>query len=156
TFNSWALGVLAAGTLTVGCQPTRDPELPESPRSALPITRVVLYQNGVGYFEREGLLEGELLSLQVRPSQINDLLKSLTIVDKSSGRAVSVSLPLERSADQALSELPEQVRNASGLLQLLNVFRGARVEVEGKFGSLTGRVVGLESVPEPSPVKDEP
>ncbi len=148
--------LVAAPCLMLGCQPARGAELPEAPRSALPITKVVLYQNGVGYFEREGLLEGDHLTLQVRPSQINDLLKSLTIVDKSKGRAVSVSLPLEKSADQALSELPEQVRNAGGLLQLLTVFRGARVEVDGKFGSLSGRVVGLESVPQPAPVKDEP
>lgn len=148
--------VVALALNIVACQPGRDAELPESPRSALPITKVVLYQNGVGYFEREGLLEGNQLSLQVRPSQINDLLKSLTIVDKSSGRALSVSLPLEKSADQALSELPEQVRNAGGLLQLLAVFRGARVEVDGKFGTVVGRVVGLEQVPPPVGVKDEP
>lgn len=156
TFCIRAAGFAVALTATaMGCQPTRSAELPEAPRSALPITKVVLYQNGVGYFEREGLLEGDHLTLQVRPSQINDLLKSLTIVDKSNGRAISVSLPLEKSADQALSELPEQVRNAGGLLQLLTVFRGARVEVDGKFGSVLGRVVGLESVPEPAPVKEQ-
>lgn len=138
------------------CQPSRSAELPETPRSALPITRVVLYQNGVGYFEREGLLEGNHLTLQVRPSQINDLLKSLTIVDRSSGRALSVSLPLEKSADQALSELPEQVRHASGLLELLTVFRGARVEVSGGFGTVEGRVVGLENIPDRVPGNDEP
>jgi hypothetical protein len=149
-----ALPLLLA-TLTA-CQPTRSGELPETPRSALPITRVVLYQNGVGYFEREGTLEGDRLTLQVRPSQINDLLKSLTILDRSSGRAVSVSLPLEKSADQALSELPEQVRHASGLLELLTVFRGARVEVSGDFGTAEGRVVGLENIPEREPGDDQP
>ncbi len=138
------------------CQPSRSAELPETPRSALPITRVVLYQNGVGYFEREGTLEGNRLTLQVRPSQINDLLKSLTIVDRSSGRALSVSLPLEKSADQALSELPEQVRHASGLLELLTVFRGARVEVSGGFGTVEGRVIGLENIPDRVPSEDEP
>ena len=121
--------------------------MPETPATSLPITRVVLYQNGVGYFEREGTLEGNVLSLQVRPSQINDLLKSLTLVDKSDGRALSVSLPLEKSADRLLSELPEQVRNAGGLLDLLHVLRGARVEVSGSFGSIDGRVVGLENIP---------
>jgi hypothetical protein len=147
--------VSALTLASLACQPTRDADLPESPRSALPITKVVLYQNGVGYFEREGLLAGDNLTLQVRPSQINDLLKSLTIVDKSDGRAISVSLPLEKSADQALSELPEQVRNAGGLLQLLTVFRGARVEVDGKSGSFLGRVVGLENIPQPPTVKGE-
>lgn len=137
------------------CGRSRPADLPETPHSALPITRVVLYQNGVGYFEREGTLEGNRLTLQVRPSQINDLLKSLTIVDRSSGRALSVSLPLEKSADQALSELPEQVRHASGLLELLTVFRGARVEVSGAFGTAEGRVVGLENIPDRVPSRNE-
>lgn len=145
---------LLLGPWTSACHVNRGSDLPETPRSALPITRVVLYQNGVGYFEREGKLEGNQLTLQVRPSHINDLLKSLTIVDRSSGRAVSVSLPLEKSADQALSELPDQVRHAAGLLDLLTVFRGARVEVSGKFGTVEGRVVGLENIPDRLESKD--
>src|SRR5690606_31449207 len=141
---AWGITVCAALT---SCHPSRSSDMPETPATSLPITRVVLYQNGVGYFEREGTLEGNVLSLQVRPSQINDLLKSLTLVDKSDGRALSVSLPLEKSADRLLSELPEQVRNAGGLLDLLHVLRGARVEVSGSFGSIDGRVVGLENIP---------
>ncbi|MBI2373117.1 MAG: hypothetical protein HYV07_03880 [Deltaproteobacteria bacterium] len=110
----------------------------------LPITRVVLYQNGVGYFERRGRVDGDVLHLRVRPSQINDLLKSLTVVDASEGRAVSISLPLEKSGDRILSELPAQVRNAGGLLDVLRVFRGARIVIHGDQGDAQGRVVGVE------------
>ncbi len=112
----------------------------------LPVTRVVLYQNGIGYFERKGKLKGNMLTLQIRPSQINDLLKSLTVIDRSKGRAMSVSLPLEKTSAQILSELPEQVRGAGGLLDVLRVFRGARVTVEGTQGTARGRVVGVESM----------
>jgi hypothetical protein len=112
----------------------------------LPVTKVVLYQNGIGYFEREGKLEGNILTLQIRPSQINDLLKSLTVIDRSSGRAMSVSLPLEKTSAQILSELPEQVRQAGGLLDVLRVFRGARVRVDGGAGEVAGRVVGVEEM----------
>lgn len=93
-----------------------------TPEAQLPITRVVLYQNGVGYFERNGKLKGNLMTLQIRPSQINDLLKSLTVIDRNDGRAMSVSLPLEKTSAQILSELPEQVRGAGGLLDVLRVF----------------------------------
>ncbi len=117
-----------------------------SSEAQLPITRVVLYQNGIGYFERKGKLEGNMLTLQIRPSQINDLLKSLTVIDRSKGRAMSVSLPLEKTSAQILSELPEQVRGAGGLLDVLRVFRGARVTVSGTEGEATGRVVGVESM----------
>ncbi len=112
----------------------------------IPITRVVLYQNGVGYFERRGKVNGDTLTLQIRPNQINDLLKSLTVIDRSNGRAVSVSLPMEKTGAQVLSELPEQVRNASGLLDVLRVFRGARITVHGGKGDVTGRIVGVENM----------
>ncbi|MBW2732746.1 MAG: hypothetical protein JRH20_10170 [Deltaproteobacteria bacterium] len=110
----------------------------------LPITRVTIFQNGVGYFEREGRIKGDVLTLHCRPSQINDLLKSLTVIDRGSGRAVSISLPLDKNHVRVLSELPRQVRDASGLLDVLRVFRGARVHVEGSRGSISGRVVGVE------------
>ncbi len=112
--------------------------------SELPIRRVVLYQNGVGYFEREGKLRGDELTLHCRPSQVNDLLKSLTVIDRGSGRALSVSLPLEKSGDKTLAELPKQVRAAAGLLDVLRVFRGAQVRLHGPQGSLEGRVLGVE------------
>lgn len=130
----------------VGCHQERV----TSPRARLgksiPVTRVVLYQNGVGYFERKGRVDGDVLTLQIRPSQINDLLKSLTVIDRTKGRAVSVSLPLEKTGAQILAELPAQVRDASGLLDVLSVFRGARVQVSGKKGVIAGRIVGVENM----------
>ena len=76
----------------------------------LPVTRAVLYQNGIGYFERRGKLADDTLHLRVRPDQIRDFLKSLTVVDLGSGRATSIALPIEKSRAKQLSELPEQVR----------------------------------------------
>ncbi len=120
----------------------------ESPsqKPDIPIRRVILYQNGIGYFERSGIVEGDVLTIQSRPDQINDMLKSLTVIDRGKGRAVSVSLPLEKTGAQQLSELPQQVRDAGGLLDVLRVFRGARVEVDGDDGRIQGRVVGVESM----------
>lgn len=135
----------ALGTACIGSSTATGPN-----RSAaqIPIKRVILYQNGVGYFERQGTLDGNVLTLQIRPSQINDLLKSLTVIDKSKGRAVSVSLPLEKTGAQRLSELPEQVRNAGGLLDVLRVFRGAHVRVTSSRGTMSGRIVGVEPIQE--------
>lgn len=116
-----------------------------SQKPDIPVRRVILYQNGVGYFERRGVVDGDVLTIQSRPDQINDMLKSLTVIDRGKGRAVSVSLPLEKTGAQQLSELPEQVRNAGGLLDVLRVFRGARVEVDGDEGRIQGRVVGVEA-----------
>ena len=142
------VAILAAFT---SCGPKQgQTSRPTSRTAEIPITRVILYQNGVGYFERSGKVSGDVLRLQARPSQINDLLKSLTVIDRSDGRAVSVSLPLEKTGSQILSELPAQVRDASGLLDVLRVFRGARVKVSGAHGSVAGRIVGVENMQEGS------
>jgi hypothetical protein len=143
--------------LLLACASTSEPLLPGSPSAEIPIRRVVLYQNGVGYFERRGKLDGNVFALQARPAQINDLLKSLTVIDLSKGRAVSVSLPLEQRGDRVLSELPKQVREAGGILDVLTVFRGARVEVVGRghFGSVTGRIVGVEDLRRKDEHKEE-
>lgn len=135
---AYALGLAACGgTQSVGARYTGE-------SVELPVRRVVLYQNGVGYFERRGKLDGDVLTLQVRPDQVNDILKSLTVLDLNEGRAVSVSLPLEKRGADVLAELPEQVRNAGGLIQVLAAFRGARVRIDGRLGEREGRVVGVE------------
>ncbi len=140
-----ALGLTAAASTSCGGASSQGYSS-KGQAAQLPVTRVVLYQNGIGYFERNGKHKGNILTLQIRPSQINDLLKSLTVIDRSKGRAMSVSLPLEKTSAQILSELPEQVRGAGGLLDVLRVFRGARVTVHGDEGEASGRVVGVESM----------
>ena len=67
---------------------------PTVAEDGLELDTVVLYRNGVGYFERRGKVDGDSLRLRVRKDQVNDLLKSLTVVDKD-GKAVSVSMPLD-------------------------------------------------------------
>ncbi len=120
----------------------------------LPISKVVLYQNGVGYFEKRGKTDNKLVELRVRPDQINDVLKSLSVLDLGGGAASAVSLPVEKSGDRLAAELPPQVRNATGLVGLLAVLRGAEVQVSGKGGNLRGRVVGVELPPRQGGDKD--
>ena len=137
------LAFLAALSLpTIACGGNR---AAMQPVAELPVTKVVLYQNGVGYFERRGTISGKELELRVRPDQINDVLKSLTVLDLSGSVASSVSLPVERSGDDAAMQLPAEVRSARGMHGLLAVLRGAQVEVDGRDGKLLGRVVGVEA-----------
>jgi len=114
-----------------------------APSSDLKVTRVVLYQNGVGYFERTGELDKDAVTINVRHDQINDILKSLAVIDLSEGRAINVSLPVEKGAAERLAALPPQVKHASGLLDVLKVFRGATVTAHG-WSRVTGRVLGVE------------
>ena len=96
----------------------------------LPIKRVVLYKNGVGYFEHTARIHGtQDLSIDFTTAQLNDVLKSLTAVDLGDGSVSSVRYNSIAPLDERLRSLRlpfgEQVTQAEYLAAL----RGARVEV---------------------------
>lgn len=73
--------------------------------------KVIVYRNGVAYFERSAHFEGDSLTLNVPSSRVDDFLKSLTVVDATSGSAMPVSLPAaDRSGEMV--ELKIQVPTA--------------------------------------------
>jgi hypothetical protein len=120
--------------------------------SPLRLTRVVLYRNGVGYFERAGEVDGDVLTIKVRKDQVNDLLKSLTVVERDSGRAVSVSMPLDPTtwANAAIATLQPGRGN---LAQVLDDLRGTNVSLSTTEGAVSGRIVMVEPlVDSPEPV----
>ena len=55
--------------------------------------RVVVYRNGVAYYERRAHVEGDTLSLSVPADKIDDFLKSLTVADAKTGQPLPVSFP---------------------------------------------------------------
>jgi len=131
----------------VGCHGEEDGSLPRrTVQSDLPITKVVLYQNGVGYIERAGKLKGSTLNLRIRHDQVKDILKTLTVVDRSGGHAVSIALPVEKRRLEAMEDLPPQVRTSGGILTIAQAFRGASCKVETKRGTFVGRLVGVENL----------
>jgi Domain of unknown function (DUF4139) len=143
--------LLAALTVAPACTQSGRLDFPTT-ESPLGLERVVLYRNGVGYFERSGEVDGDVLRLRVRKDQVNDLLKSLTIVDQSSGRAVSVSMPLDPDtwARAALTTLGP---GRGSLAEVLDLLRGTHVELDTVLGKLEGRVVIVEQIheePDPS------
>ncbi|PRP92874.1 hypothetical protein ENSA5_46390 [Enhygromyxa salina] len=117
----------------------------------LELDTVVLYRNGIGYFERRGKVNDEVLRLKVRKDQVNDLLKSLTVVDRD-GKAVSVSMPLDPSA-WANAAMATLAPGRGSLAQVLDSIRGTSITVRTHGGRIIrGRVVMVErSVNEPDP-----
>jgi hypothetical protein len=112
----------------------------------LALDRVVLYRNGVGYFERHGEVDGDRLRIKVRKDQVNDLLKSLTVVEREGGKAVSISMPLDPQtwANAALATLSPGRGN---LADVLDALRGTTITVRSSDGTVaTGRIVMVEQV----------
>ncbi|MBI4956842.1 MAG: DUF4139 domain-containing protein [Myxococcales bacterium] len=151
--RSWLVAALlaAAATTTLGCGEPRTPYATTD--KGLNLERVVLYRNGVGYFERRGDVSGDVLTLRVRKDQVNDLLKSLTIVDKEDGKAVSVSMPLDPTswANAALATL-QGGGGTGNLASVLDRLRGTEVVLDTTEGSRKGRIVMVEqTTDEPDP-----
>ncbi len=112
---------------------------------ALQLSKVVLYRNGVGYFERGGRVDGNLLTIRVRKDQVNDLLKSLTVVERSGGRAVSISMPLDPRAwaNAAIATLGP---GSGSLAEVLDKLRGTPVTLRTRDDSVSGRVLIVEAI----------
>jgi hypothetical protein len=47
---------------------------------ALPLKRVVLYRNGVGYFERAGHVEEDEVRFKMKEAQVGDFLATLAVI----------------------------------------------------------------------------
>src|SRR6516165_3338075 len=110
----------------------------------LPVTRVVLYKHGVGYFEREGPVEGEAtLALTFRQAEVSDVLKSLTVLDLDGGHVASVSYDSTKPLEQLLADVALSIPDQGSLVGLLPQIKGARVRVQsGKPGSMGGLGLG--------------
>ena len=111
----------------------------------LPVRRVVLYKNGIGYFEHTARVRGtQDLRIDFTTGQLNDVLKSLTAVDAGDGRISSVRY----NSTAPLSERLKSLRLPFGLqtssADYLNALRGARIEVRNGAMSATGRLLSVE------------
>ncbi len=83
------VALLAAAPLTLGC--ARGPDV----GSGLGIRRVVIYRNGVGYFEREGKVDEDEVTFRVRAERVGDFLATLAVIEKGGSSVRSASFPVD-------------------------------------------------------------
>src|SRR5437868_5458879 len=113
----------------------------------LRIRKVVLYKHGVGYFEREGRVDGdEQVELAFKTNEVSDVLKSLTVLDLDGGHVSSISYEATTPAWKLLENIDLDLPAGQGLAGLLPQLQGAEVEVDVGADRLRGRVVGLDTI----------
>ncbi len=111
----------------------------------LPVRRVVLYKNGVGYFEHTGRVRGSQdVTIDFTTAQLNDVLKSLTVLDLGKGRITGVSYNSIAPLEQRLSTLRLPLGAETNLTQFLSALRGTRIEVRSGAASAVGRLLSVE------------
>ncbi len=113
--------------------------------SRLPVRRVVLYKNGVGYFEHSARVHGNQdLAIDFTTSQLNDVLKSLTAVDLGDGHISGVRYNSIAPLDERLKALRLPFGEQLTQVDFLTALRGARVEVHNGSDNVTGRLLSVE------------
>jgi hypothetical protein len=119
------------------------------PVSELPIRRVVLYSNGVAYIERRGIVTGDAeIDLSFKQSQIDDVLKSMVVLDLGEGRIGAVSYNSSQPASARTAEIPFSVRAATtegGVAQVLSQMQGERVAISLGTRTVQGAILTVET-----------
>jgi hypothetical protein len=113
----------------------------------LPIKKVILFKHGVGYFEREGVIHGNTaIDLYFRTAEMDDVLKSLTVLDLADGLITSISYESTLSLEEQLKDLAIRLPNKNTLTELLAQIQGAQLAVEIGQKTLQGIVTGIETI----------
>ena len=109
---------LFAVTLPVSAQPK--PGAPD-----LPVTQITLFSSGVGYFQREGQVDGHArIDLQFPMTDINDLLKSLILQDLGGGQITAVNYDSHDPVEKTLKSFAVNLTGNPTFAQLLDQARG--------------------------------
>jgi hypothetical protein len=113
----------------------------------LPVRKVVLYKNGVGYFEHAGSVTGnQRVAIDFTSPQLNDVLQSLTVLDEGGGRVAGVNYNSTTPLAEQLKSLSLGMTDDPTSTELFQALRGQRVEVTGAVGGpITGRLLSIES-----------
>ncbi|MDR3740518.1 MAG: DUF4139 domain-containing protein [Terracidiphilus sp.] len=113
----------------------------------LPVRKVVLYKNGVGYFEHAGTVTGnQKVAIDFTSPQLNDVLQSLTVLDLGGGRIAGVNYNSTTPLAEQLKTLALGMSDDPTSTELFQALRGQRVEVTGApGGAIAGRLMSIES-----------
>ncbi len=118
---------------------------PEVSVPDMPVRRVVLYKNGVGYFEHLGRVRGNQdIHIDFTSGQLNDALASLTVLDLDGGRISGVSYNSTAPFDKRLGALRLPLDEQTSVSKFLDSLRGSRLEVSSGTEVVSGRLLSVE------------
>lgn len=116
----------------------------------LPIRRITLYRSGVGSFERRGLVDGNAqIQLRFTTDQINDILKSMIVLDLSKGKGTidGVSYGSKEPLARRLSSFGIDISDNPATDEILQRLRGTSVKLFLPDGNVSGIIVNVENRP---------
>ncbi|MDA0204296.1 MAG: hypothetical protein O3A53_08865 [Acidobacteria bacterium] len=113
----------------------------------LDVTRVVLYKHGVGFFERAGQVSAsDPAILQFQASEMDDVLKSLTIEQRGGDGVSSVRYDSSDPLAKRLEVFPFRIGEHVSLPDLLDQFKGAEIELAMSSGAVRGTIISARRI----------
>ena len=113
----------------------------------LPVREVTLYKHGVGYFQRSGqLAAGESVKLDFKAGDMNDVLKSLTLTDRSGNKILGVRYDASEPVQKRLEDFPFDLKAGATLAAFLDQMKGSRLELRIGTEPVAGAIVGARVV----------
>ncbi len=110
----------------------------------VPLSRVVMFTSGVGYFEREGSVQGNTsVELSFRTNQINDILKSMVLQDLGGGAIAPVTYAPQDPLERTLSSFAVDISDNPSVVKVWDRLRGTRVKLDAE-STVEGVVFGSE------------
>ena len=132
------------------------------PAARLPVTQVVMFNSGVGYFQRSGTIDGEAgVELLFPASGINDMLKTLVVSDPN-GKVLPLRYDSQEPVEKTLKSFGIDLSMNPSYGELLNQARGEKVEISlqanpnGLPGTMTGTIMGMETRTRPGATPASP
>jgi hypothetical protein len=141
----WYFAPVTAQSTTNG-----GPVVSARPSTQLPIAQVVLFSSGVGYFQRQGEIEGNArIDLSFPVLDINDLIKSMIVQDLGQGHISAVSYDSQAPVEKTLRSFAINLTGNPTFGQILNQARGEKVEAVLQQSTtqpttITGVILGVE------------
>lgn len=114
----------------------------------VPIRTITLYRSGVGYFERQGsVADAAKLQLHFKTDQINDILKSLVLLDLDGGKIDSVSYSSKEPLAKRLASFGIDIADSPTAGEILQRLRGTPVKITTNNGDISGTILNVENKP---------
>jgi len=112
--------------------------------SQVPITSASLFSSGVGYFVRQGRVEGSgSLQFQVDQANMNDLLKSMVLQDLDGGAILGMNYASQDPLARALAAFAVNLSGDPSVSDILTQLRGEQVQITASE-VMTGSILGIE------------
>ena len=146
--HDWNVGANCGGDGVAGRRHLSPPkgaaDAAAAVKTEVPVSRVVLFSSGVGYFEHKGTIAGDAnVQLSFKVDQINDILKSLIVMSKTS-QVTGITFASKEPLLRALRSFAIDLSGQPTMADLLKQVRGNEVTVMAP-DKITGKIVSIET-----------